>query len=179
MDNKKNEFQRLLYEIAFCTIACDGTIDQKEINEMQKLNSSTPYFSGIDLTHELDNLVVTLKEKGKHIIDDLFDQLKNVELNAVEELLILELTFRLALANDVIDENEIKFANLVRSHLKITDNVIKDRFGDVKFLFKNSYSVNADSNVARSELIKSISMKRVEKLRKTDITTIDFNKESK
>jgi hypothetical protein len=65
---KNNNFQHLLFKVAFCTIACDGHIDEMEIAEMKAMNKASIYFKDIDLSDELDNLLVTLKEKGKHII---------------------------------------------------------------------------------------------------------------
>ena len=89
MTLEKQQFQHLLFKVAFCTIACDGHIDEMEIKEMKALDKASIYFKDIDLSVELDDLLVTLKEKGKHIIDDLYAYLKATKLNPVQELLIL------------------------------------------------------------------------------------------
>ena len=34
---EKNEFKKLLFKVAFCTMVCDGHIDESEIDEMKML----------------------------------------------------------------------------------------------------------------------------------------------
>ena len=51
---ERHEFQRLLFRTAFCLMACDGHIDEREINEIKKMNKSSAYFQGIDLSDELE-----------------------------------------------------------------------------------------------------------------------------
>ena len=170
MTIEKQKFQQLLFKVAFCTIACDGCIDEMEINEMKAMNKSAAYFQGIDLSDELDNLLVTLKEKGKHIIDELYALLKATKLNPVQELLILEVAFRLAMANKVMDENEIKFICFLRSHLDLHDEIIRDRFGAVPYLFDKDYSQDIVKSETHSDLLSTILIPEVK-----EIQTIDFS----
>lgn len=171
MTLEKQTFQRLLFKVAFCTIACDGNIDDKEIEELKLMDKTAAYFQGIDLSDELDNLLKTLKEKGKHIIDDLYSYLKATKLNQVQELLVLEVAFRLAMANEVMDENEIKFIRFLRSHLELYDEIIRDRFGAVEYLFDKDYSKDIAKNETRMDLFSTIAIPEVEL-----IQTIDFSK---
>ena len=170
MTLEKQQFQKLLFKVAFCTIACDGHIDEMEIKEMKAMDKSTSYFQGIDLSDELDNLLVTLKDKGKHIIDELYDYLKATKLNLVQELLILEVAFRLAMANKEMDENEIKFIRFLRSHLNLYDEIIRDRFGAVEYLFDKDYSQDIVKNETHSDLLSTISIPEMK-----EIQTIDFS----
>lgn len=167
---EKQQFQHLLFKVAFCTIACDGHIDEMEIAEMKAMNKTSTYFSDIDLSDELDDLLFTLKEKGKYIIDDLYAFLKTTKLNLVQELLILEVAFRLAMANKVIDENEIKFIRFLRSHLNLHDEIIKDRFGTIEYLFDKDYSKDIVKQETYSDLLSSISMPEIK-----EIQPIDFS----
>ena len=170
MTIEKQQFQNLLFKVAFCTIACDGHIDEMEIKEMKALDKASIYFKDIDLSVELDDLLVTLKEKGKHIIDDLYAYLKATKLNPVQELLILEVAFRLAMANKEMDENEIKFIRFLRSHLDLHDEIIRDRFGPVEFLFDKDYSKDIVKNEIHSDLLSTISIPELK-----EIQTIDFS----
>jgi hypothetical protein len=170
MTLEKQQFQRLLFKVAFCTIACDGHIDEMEIKEMKTLYKVSVYFKDIDLSDELDNLVVTLKEKGKHIIDDLYAYLKATKLSPVQELLILEVALRLAVANKKMDENEIKFIRFLRSHLELHDETIRDRFGAVEYLFDRDYSRDIIKSETRSDLLSTISIPEIK-----EIQTIDFS----
>jgi hypothetical protein len=170
MTLEKKQFQHLLFKVAFCTIACDGHIDEMEIKEMKAMDKSAAYFKGIDLSNELDVLLVTLKEKGKLIIDDLYAYLKATELNPIQELLILEVAFRLAMANKVLDENEIKFIRFLRSHLDLHDEIIRDRFGAVEYLFDKDYSQDIVRSETLSDLLSTITMPEVK-----EIQAIDFS----
>ena len=41
MTLEKQQFQHLLFKVAFCTIACDGHIDEMEIKEMKALDEES------------------------------------------------------------------------------------------------------------------------------------------
>lgn len=170
MTLEKQQFQHLLFKVAFCTLACDGHIDEMEIAEMKALDKASIYFKDIDLSEELDNLIETLKEKGKHIIDDLYAYLRATKLNTVQELLILEVAFRLAMANKEMEENEIKFIRFLRSNLDLPDEIIRDRFGAVEYLFDKDYSKDIVKSETYSDLLSTISIPEIK-----EIQTIDFS----
>ena len=170
MTIEKQEFQQLLFKVAFCTIACDGTIDEMEINEMKVIDKSSSYFKSIDLSNELNDLVGVLQEKGKHVIDDLFSHLRKTKLSPIQELLILEVALRLAYANNVLDENEIKFIRFLRSSLDIPDQIIRDRFGVVDFLFDKDYSKEIALMESREDLLESIKIPEITELQSIDFT---------
>jgi len=140
---QRNEFQRLLFRTAFCVMACDGHIDQKEIDEIKKMEQSSAYFTGIDLSDELNELLDDLKEKGKHIIDELLSDMEMLELSTIQELLMLEVSLRIVNADNKEDENEIKFIKLLRSKLKVYNEFIRERFGLIEYLFDKDYSKDA------------------------------------
>ena len=41
MKVNKKEFKKILFRTAFCSMACDGTIDDLEINEMKNIDKNT------------------------------------------------------------------------------------------------------------------------------------------
>lgn len=172
MTLEKQQFQRLLFKVAFCTIACDGHIDDFEIKEMKAMDKSAAYFQGIDLSDELNNLLDTLKNRGKHIIDELYAILKATQLTTIQELLILEVAFRLAMANKIMDENEIKFIRFLRSHLELHDETIRDRFGAVEYLFDKDYSTDIIRTEAQNDLISTLSIPGVHQLKTIDFSSI-------
>ncbi len=170
MTIEKQEFQKLLFKVAFCTIACDGKIDDMEINEMKAMDKSAAYFQGIDLSDELNDLVKLLKERGKHIIDELVNQLRTSNLSLIQALLILEVAFRLAYANKEEEENERKFIRFLRSSLNIPDQIIRDRFGVVDFLFDKDYSKDIVKSETQDDLISSIKIPEMKELESVDFS---------
>lgn len=167
---EKQEFQRLLFKTAFCMMACDGHIDDREVNEIRAMNKSAAYFQGIDLTEELNDLLKSLKEKGKHIIDDLFNNLSNSKLTTVEELLILEVSFRIIYSDIKVDENEIKFLKYLRSKLNVFDETIRQRFGNVEYLYGKDYSKNIETDNIGSKFVPSSVIPEY-----IDLQNIDFS----
>lgn len=128
------DFKKLLFKTAFCVMACDGSIDQMEIQEMKKIDSNTTYFSDIDLSDELNNLINGLKDKNIKIVKSLFDSLRENTLLITQELLILEISMRIINADKIIDDNEVRFFNLIRSKLNLGDQIIHERFGKIPYL---------------------------------------------
>ena len=171
MTLERPDFQRLLFRTAFCLMACDGHIDEREVNEIKLMNKSSAYFNGIDLTDELEGLLADLKARGKHIVDELFDTLAKLDIGMVQELLILEVAFRLIHADEKVDENEIKFLRFLRSKLKVHDEVIRDRFGVVEYLFDKDYSQDIVKSETHDDLFASMAIPEFK-----DLATFDFSK---
>lgn len=141
----KIEFKKLLFKIAFCTMACDGHIDKREIEEMKLMDTNTSFFEAIDLSDELSDLIKSLDKKGAKIIEELFENLSKSDLNAIQELIILEVALRIINADEKHDENEVKFVNLLRGKLKVHDEIINGRFGKIEILYTSEYSSNISS----------------------------------
>ena len=133
------EFKKILFKTAFCVMACDGDIDELEIEEMKKIDSSTSYFNDIDLSNELTSLISSVKSRGKIVVQELFKTLRDNELSMVQELLIIEVALRIINADNKVDENEIKFLNLLRSKLDLANATLIDRFGSIPYLVNMNY----------------------------------------
>lgn len=166
---EKKSFKKILFDTVFCTMACDGDIDQREIEEMKKIDQHTAYFEDIDLSRELDHLVSRINEKGSKVISELFNQISSSDLNTIQELLILEVSLRVIYADERIDENEIKFIKLLRSKLRLHDETIKERFGPIEFLYDQDYSKNV-SIEKEQDFIKTVRFPEIQ-----DLKNIDFD----
>ncbi len=137
---EKVEFKTLLFRVAFCTMACDGHIDKKEIEEMKAMGKSTSFFNDVNLSEELLSLIQRLESVGAKVIVDLFKVLRSEKLNPLQELLVLEVALRIAIADGRHDDNEIKFLRHLRAKLEIDDKTIVDRFGDLDILSTSGYT---------------------------------------
>ncbi|RTE85513.1 MULTISPECIES: TerB family tellurite resistance protein [Gammaproteobacteria] len=136
----KNEFKRLLFKIAFCTMGCDGDIANSEVDELRDIDKNTSFFNDVDLSQELDQLIAEFKLKGVLLVSELFEQLKQVGLSPLQELIILEVAIRLINADGKQDENEKRFIQHLRAHLKVHDEEIYERFGLLDILRVNPHS---------------------------------------
>lgn len=153
---KKNEFKKILFKVAFCAMACDGDIDQREIDELKVMDKNTSYFESIDLSDELKQLVDDFKTNGAKVIEELFSLLRETKLNPIQELVVLEVALRIISADKRFDENEIKFLNFMRSKLELHDETIIDRFGSLDILYTNEYSKNIEISTSESDFTDSI-----------------------
>ncbi|HMX52059.1 MAG TPA: TerB family tellurite resistance protein [Bacteroidia bacterium] len=153
MSLQREELQRLLFRTAFCVMACDGHIDEKEVREIKTMNKSSQYFMGLDLDEELQELLSILKDKGKFIVDEFFETISKKDLSTVQEMLVLEVAFRMVNADEKLDENEIKFIRYLRSKLNVHDRIIQDRFGFIDYLFDNDYSKDIVKKNLHDDLI--------------------------
>ncbi|MAV64806.1 MAG: hypothetical protein CMG00_06425 [Candidatus Marinimicrobia bacterium] len=133
---ESDKFKKILFKTAFCSMSCDGHIDDKEIEELRKIDRDTSYFKKIDLSNELKKLIKDIKSDSKKVLTEYFKTVKSSNFTIIQELLIIEIVIRIIASDGKIDENETKFLNLLRSKLDINDQLIFERFGKSKF-FKN------------------------------------------
>ena len=154
----KIEFKKLLFKVAFCTMACDGHIDIREIEEMKVMDKNTSFFDGVDLSSELTDLIDELNLKGSKVIEELFSTLRDNKLNPIQELLVLEVAMRIINSDQKHDENELRFIHLLRAKLELHDETIRDRFGEVTLLNTNEYTNNIVIEDSASKFAKSIKL---------------------
>ncbi len=171
MDNKS--FRELLFKVAFCSMACDGDIDQREIDELKIMDKKASFFESINLSNELEQLLKDFDSKGTKVIEELFVYLKDTKLNPIQELLVLEVSLRIINADSKHDENEKKFIHLLRSKLELHDATINDRFGELDILHTNEYSQNIVAGKTEMEFAKSVQLPELSSLKQ-----VDFNAEA-
>lgn len=165
----KNEFKKILFKVAFCTMACDGHIDDREIEELRIMDKNTSFFEAVDLSDELKQLITDLKNKGTKVIEELFSDLKSTKFNPIQELLVLEVALRIINADEKHDENEVKFIHLLRSKLELHDETINDRFGELDILYTNEYSRNIVTGKSEIEFAENIKLPEMSELIQVDL----------
>jgi hypothetical protein len=166
---EKDKFKKILFKVAFCTMACDGHIDKREIDELQIMDKKTSFFEAIDLSEELKQLIKDLDKKGTKVIEELFVCLRETKLNPIQELLVLEVALRIINADNKHDENEVKFIHLLRSKLELHDEIINDRFGELDILYTNEYSKNIVAGKTEIEFAESVKLPEMSELIQVDL----------
>lgn len=169
----KIEFKKLLFRVAFCIMACDGSIDDQEIEELKLMNKDDSIFEGVDMSEELQNLVDEINLKGVKVVEDLFIGLRTTDYNFIQELNILEVALRIMDADSRQDENEIKFIHLLRSKLNLSDEMIFDKFGKVDILTPNEYSTNIITSKTDNEFIDKFNLLDISELIQFDFKNLD------
>ena len=151
---EKLKFKEVLMNVAVCAIACDGNIDEREIEALKKIEKETPYFSGIDLSEKLEESLSECLKDIEIFKNNIFKKLKKVNLNIVQELMLLEISLRIIKADNIELEIEKDFIRDIRKFLKIEDFLIHERFGDIAYLKTDDIEIKLN-NVKKTKTLKN------------------------
>ena len=128
------KFKELLLKVAVCAIACDGDIDDREIEALHEIEKKSPYFSALDLSEVLEKSLETCSNDLNAFKINVFRILDDNTLNIVQELSILEISLRIIAADEIEEDREKTFINDLRTHLEVEDFIISQRFGEITYL---------------------------------------------
>jgi uncharacterized tellurite resistance protein B-like protein len=135
-----NEYEtnKLLLKTAFACMACDGTIDKREIDIVCKITQEEDLFKPMELQAELNSLIEEFNQDSNIFISNYFNELNKAELSEQYQLLILKNAITTIRADEVIDYHEIKFFKAIRRLLPISDEQILLSYPDFEeFLEKD------------------------------------------
>lgn len=139
------EFKAILLNVAICSIACDGDIDQSEISALESIEKNSPYFSSVDLGKELNQGLDQCTNNLEEFKSLIFNDLSNNKLTVVQELTLLEIALRIIAADGQQLDSEKKFVNQLRERLDVEDFIVKQRFGEIDFLEPKNKEFNRNN----------------------------------
>ena len=119
-----DKFQQFLLKSAVTMMGCDGDIDKDEIAEIQNMSDNEIYFLGFDIETPLANGIEYIKSNGKTAVNEYLDELTSAHLNDQQELLLIEVLLRTIEADNKIEDNEVKFLQLVISKLSVDQETL-------------------------------------------------------
>ncbi|WP_347841538.1 TerB family tellurite resistance protein [uncultured Draconibacterium sp.] len=125
---KTIDFQNFLLKSAIAVMACDGVIQNEEIEEIKNMVSNEIYFMGYDFEKPFETNLNYIKSNGKVAINEYLTELSTLNLNDKQELRLIEVLIRTIESDNKIETNEIKFIQLVKSKLKISEETIIANF---------------------------------------------------
>lgn len=117
-------FNKLLLKTAFSCMACDGDIDKREIVLIKKMHQNKETFGDIHINQELDNLLLEINRDGHQFLKSFFIELTSSSLTEQDELKLIEVAIETIKADEKIEYSEVKFFKVIRSNLKIKNEVI-------------------------------------------------------
>lgn len=117
-------FNKLLLKTAFSCMACDGDIDKREIILIKTMHQNKKTFGDVDINLELDNLLLEINRDGQQFLRSFFSALTTSSLTEKEELKLTEVAIETIKADEKIEYSEVKFFKVIRSNLKIKNEVI-------------------------------------------------------
>ncbi len=125
-------FDKLLLKTAFCCMASDGKIDDREISLIKSMCEKSPLFNNFNFQEEINLLVGKINSGGKNFIQYYFDLLMQSQLNEEEELILIDFAIQTINADEQIEYSEIKFFKNIRHRLNVSDEKILARFPDIE-----------------------------------------------
>jgi uncharacterized tellurite resistance protein B-like protein len=127
---KQQIFNQLLLKTAFSCMACDGSIDKREVKLLKKMSNEKQEFGDIDINAQLDTLLLSINKDGHQFLKDYFSELTSIELSEDEELKIVEVAIDTIKADEKVEYSEVKFFKVIRSKLTITDEKVLKKHPD-------------------------------------------------
>jgi uncharacterized tellurite resistance protein B-like protein len=121
-------FNQLLLKTAFCCMASDGDIDEREVAAIKSICESSPSFKNIDLTEEINMYISEINLDSKQFITNYFSILEQFDLLEQEELTLIDVAIKVIKADEIIEYSEIKFFKNIRHRLKVNDEKITEYF---------------------------------------------------
>jgi uncharacterized tellurite resistance protein B-like protein len=130
-------FDKLLLKTAFCCMAADGNIDDREITLIKSMCEKSPLFTNFNFQEEINLLVGKINTGGKTFIQYYFDLLKEAKLTEQEELTLIDFAIQTINADEQIEYSEIKFFKNIRHRLNVSDETILARFPDIELYLED------------------------------------------
>lgn len=143
---KTEAFQNLLLKSAITVMACDGSIDDSEIAEIKNMADNEIYFMGFDIEKPFAEILQDIKKNGKQAINEYLNELSRYDLNPKQELLLIEVLIRTIESDNKIEESEVKFLQMVKSKLDVSEETIIAQFPQqMKYLIDfNNYGLHEE-----------------------------------
>jgi uncharacterized tellurite resistance protein B-like protein len=129
---EKITFDQLLLKTAFCCMAADGNIDEREISRIMELCSGSQLLSNLNVKEEINLLVGKINTGGKSFIQYYFDLLNQTSLNEQEELTLINFAIQTINADEQVEYSEIKFFKNIRHRLNVSNESILIHFPEVE-----------------------------------------------
>ncbi|WKZ66577.1 MAG: TerB family tellurite resistance protein [Flavobacteriales bacterium] len=116
---RTNDFQPLLLRTAVTALACDGNIDQAEVDAVKQMAENEIYFLGYEYQQPFDVFLETIKARGRAAVEEYLSELKQAPLNNRQKLLLVEVLIRVIDADDQWAQNEKAFLHMAIGQMQI------------------------------------------------------------
>ncbi|WP_173972802.1 tellurite resistance TerB family protein [Flavobacterium bizetiae] len=143
---KNVDFKTFLFKSAVMAMACDGDIANEEIKEIKNIVANEIYFMGYDFEEQLKITIKNIKVNVKNAINQYLQEIATNGLNEHQEILLIEVLLRIILADEKVEESEIKFLQMVKAKLKIDEQTLTVKFPHhIEFLMDfNNYGLHEE-----------------------------------
>ena len=121
-----------MIKTAFCCMASDGHIDDREISIIKTMCANTPLFNNFNFEEEINNLIVKINKDGINFLSYYFDLISNTSLTEKEELMLIDFAINTIKADGIIEYSEIRFFKNIRNRLSLSNDTILTFLPDIE-----------------------------------------------
>ncbi len=130
-------YDKLLLKTAFCCMACDGHIDNREVDLIRSLCATSPVFAKFNFEEEINSLVARINIGSKDFIKRYFELLHNANLSEKEELTLVDFAIQTIKADEQVEYSEVKFFKAIRSRLKVSNEKIIELHPETEYYLED------------------------------------------
>ena len=161
-------YDEFLVLTSFCMMACDGHIDQSEIEYVNKLKKEISELKEFQIDDFLIVLLEQLNKKKDLFLRQYLRLAKKMEFSQVQVIQILKIAISTMEADNNIEYNEIRFFKELRSKFQLSSEEILKNIPHIEEYLKedvittaldhhyNYYSINDDLSLKLPEIEEGI-----------------------
>jgi uncharacterized tellurite resistance protein B-like protein len=162
-------FDKLLLKTAFCCMASDGNIDNREIALIKSLCENSPLFKDYNFHEEINSMVNDINTGGKEFISNYFELLVKAILSDQEELTLIDFAIQTIKADEQIEYSEIKFFKNIRHRMKVSDETILIAFPDVEQFLEEDIVTESFLDKITSQFLENAELPQFDLISISDI----------
>lgn len=125
---RTSDFQPLLLRTAVTALACDGNIDQSEVDAVKQMAENEVYFLGYEYQQPFDVFLGTMKARGRDTVEEYLSELKQAPLNERQKLLVVEVLIRVMDADEQWAQNEKAFLHMAVRQMQLSLEALIESF---------------------------------------------------
>jgi uncharacterized tellurite resistance protein B-like protein len=164
-------FDKLLLKTAFCCMASDGNIDNREVAMIKTLCENSLLFKEMNFLEEINSLLEEINKRGKEFITSYFVLLQKSSLSEEEELTLIDFAIQTIKADEIIEYSEIKFFKNIRHRLKISNESILAVFPDIEDFLEEDIINESYLDKITSQYLESADIQQFNLINIDDIKT--------
>ncbi len=147
-------FQEQLLHTAFTCMACDGHIDQKELDLIKNLENEHQLFGVENIDGVLRELVKSFQKRGKEFLRQYLISIGDSNFSEEEEIAIVRTAVTTIKADGEEKYSEIKFFKIIRSKLNVSDTSLLTALPE----FENLEEDYLQQDIISSSILESLTL---------------------
>lgn len=158
-------FDKLLLKTAFCCMASDGNIDNREVELIKSMCKQSTLFINFDFGKEINILLGKINHGGIEFIEYYFQLLNEASLTQEEELLLIDFAVKTINADEVVEYSEIKFFKAIRKCLSISDENILGKFPELEIYLEEDIDTESKLDKLINSYLKSVELPQFDQIK--------------